>query len=131
MYPLICLPHFPPPPFPGHSKLLPPVLVPRSQDSEIADMTELGSLRRPTLGPRAPLVKSPDSEDPNLDIREGRLLTRCRNRKTLLPSGNCFGSLAEAQDAGYSEFDSGVLSIAEGWSNFDPVVLLSQQPNRP
>jgi len=68
MYPLIRLRHFPPPPFPGHYELFPQVLVPRSQDSEIADTTELGSLRRPTLAPRSPLVNSPDSEDPNLDI---------------------------------------------------------------
>jgi len=59
---------FPPPPFPGHYELFPQVLVPRSQDIEIADTTELGSLRRPTLAQRSPLVKSPDSEDPNQDI---------------------------------------------------------------
>ena len=78
------------------------------------------------LAPRYPLVKSPDSEDLNLDIGEGPLLRWRRNPKTLLPSGNCFGSLAEAQDAGYSEFDYVVLSIAEGWSKFDPLVLLPQ-----
>ena len=131
MYPIIRLPHFPPPRFLGHYELFPRVLVPRSHDSEIAATTELGSLRRPTLAPRSTLVKSPDSQDPNLVISEGLLLTRRRNRKTLLLSANCFGSPAEAQDAGYSEFDSVVLSIAEGWSNFDPLVLLPQQPNRP
>jgi len=68
--------------------------------------------------------------DPNLDIREGPFMTRRQNRKTLLPCGVCFGSPVEVQDAGYLEFDSVVLSIAEGWSNFDPLVRLPQQPNR-
>jgi len=130
MYPLIRLPHFPPPLFPGYYVLFPRVLVPRSQDSEIADTTELGSLRCPMLTPRSPLVKSRDTEDPNLDIGEAPLLTWRRNRKTLLPSGNCFGSPEEAKEAGDSEFDSVVLSIAEGWSNFNPQGLLPQQPNR-
>jgi len=35
---------------------------------EIADTTELGSLRCPTLAPLSALVNSLDSEDPNLDI---------------------------------------------------------------
>jgi len=53
----------------------------------------------------------------------------CQNHRTLQLPGNCCGSLAEEKDSGYSEFDSLVLSIAEGWSNFDLVVLLPQWPN--
>ena len=130
MDPLRRLPHFPPSPFPGYYELFARVLVPRSQDSEISNTTELGSLQGAMLARWSTLVKSPDSEDPNVDIREGPLLKRRQNRKTLQPSGNCFTPPADPQDAGYSEFASMVQSIAQGWSNFDPLVLLPQYPNR-